>query len=86
LGLEIETKVSKKNTIYIPKSIAEAVGLREGMRVKLKVEKGRIIIELIPGPFTLALISPKFAKTTVEEFEEESEEMQHEIFEAKNTS
>ena len=86
MGLEIETKVSKKNTIYIPKSIAEAVGLREGMRVKLKVEKGRIIIELIPGPFTLALISPKFAKTTVEEFEEESEEMQHEIFEAKNTS
>ena len=86
MGLEIETKVSKKNTIYIPKSIAEAVGLREGMRVKLKVEKGRIIIELIPDPFTLALMSPKFAKTTVEEFEEESEEMQHEIFEAKNTS
>jgi len=76
---EVKTRVSKKLTLYIPKAIAEAVGIREGSFVKMRVEGSRIVIEPVPDPFDLALTGPKFAKTTFEEFERESEEMQREI-------
>ncbi|OYT38461.1 MAG: AbrB family transcriptional regulator [Desulfurococcales archaeon ex4484_58] len=77
---EVRVRVSKKYTLYIPKAIARAVGLREGSIVKLRVEDSKIIIEPIPDPFDIALNGPKFAKTTFEEFEKLSEEMQSEIF------
>lgn len=77
---EIKVRLSKKNTLYIPKAIASAAGLREGYFVKLKVEGSRIIIEPILDPFDLALKGSKFAETTFEEFEKESEEMQDELF------
>ncbi|RLF04386.1 MAG: AbrB/MazE/SpoVT family DNA-binding domain-containing protein [Thermoprotei archaeon] len=77
---EVKARVSKKLTLYIPKAIAEAVGIREGSFVKMRVEGSRIVIEPLPDPFDLALTGPKFAKTTFEEFERESEEMQREIF------
>ncbi|OYT56129.1 MAG: AbrB/MazE/SpoVT family DNA-binding domain-containing protein [Thermoprotei archaeon] len=77
--LSAKVRVGKKNILYVPKGIAEAVGLREGRIVKLTVEKGRIIIEVIPDPFELALEYPKFAKTSFEEIEKESEELQYEI-------
>lgn len=78
-GREVKARVSRKLTLYIPKAIAEAVGIREGSFVKMRVEGSRIVIEPVPDPFDLALTGPKFAKTTFEEFERESEEMQREI-------
>ncbi len=87
LSLEVRVRVSKKNTIYIPKAIAQAVGITEGSFVKLRVEDTRIVIEPIHDPFDLALKGSKFAKTTFEEFEKESEELQVELFEkTENTS
>jgi len=80
MGLTIKTRVGKKNTIYIPKAIAEAVGLREGSVVVMTVKGGKIVIEVVPDPFDLALRGSKFAETTFEEFEKESEEMQDELF------
>jgi len=80
VGLVIKTRVSKKNMLYIPKAIAEAVGLKEGSVVKLRVKGSRIVIEVVPDPFELALKYPKFAKVRFEEFERESEEMQRELF------
>jgi len=77
---EVKTRISKKFTLYIPKAIAEAAGLKEGSTVKLRVEGSKIIIEPVPDPFDLALKGPKFAKITFEEFERESEEMQNELF------
>ncbi|MEZ0248995.1 MAG: AbrB/MazE/SpoVT family DNA-binding domain-containing protein [Thermoproteus sp.] len=84
--MEVKTRVSKKFTVHIPKSIANAVGLREGQEVRLRVEKGRIVLDpviiLLPvtDPFDLALEGPYFGETTVEEFERESEEWQDENF------
>jgi len=72
-------RISKKYTLYIPKAIAKAVGIREGSVVKLRVEDSKIVLEPIPNPFDIALKGPKYAKTTFEEFEKESEEMQDEI-------
>jgi len=77
---EVKVRVSRKNTLYIPKAIADAVGIREGSVVKLRVEGTKIIIEPIPDPFELALKALKFAKTTFDEFERESEELQDELF------
>ena len=85
--LEVRVRLSKKNTLYIPRSIANAVGIKEGSLLRLRVEGSRIIIEPIPDPFTLALTGSKFARTTFEEFEKESEEIQRELFgEAEDTS
>ncbi|WP_048191708.1 AbrB/MazE/SpoVT family DNA-binding domain-containing protein [Pyrolobus fumarii] len=79
MTLEARVRVSKKYTIYLPKALAEAVGVREGSYVRLRVEGSRIILEPEPDPFTYALRGPKYAETTFEEFERESEEMQREL-------
>ena len=77
---EARVRLSKKNTLYIPKNIARAVGIREGSILKLRAEGRRIIIEPIPDPFDLALHGSKFAKTSFEEFERDSEDFQNELF------
>ncbi|MGB9706119.1 MAG: AbrB/MazE/SpoVT family DNA-binding domain-containing protein [Pyrobaculum sp.] len=69
-------RVSKKNTVYIPKEIADALGIGEGTLLELRVEGGTLVAVPIPSPLKLALEGPKFAKTTVEEFERGSEEEQ----------
>ncbi|MCD6095928.1 MAG: AbrB/MazE/SpoVT family DNA-binding domain-containing protein [Thermoprotei archaeon] len=76
----IKVRISKKFTLYLPKAVVEAVGLKEGDFVKIKVNGSKIILEPVPDPFDLALKGPKFAKITFEEFEKESEEMQSELF------
>ena len=76
---EVKVRISKKFTLYIPKAIAESVGLEEGGFVKMKVEGRKIVLEPIPDPFDVALKGPKFAKITFEEFERESEETQNEL-------
>ena len=77
---EAKVRVSRKNTLYIPKPIADAVGIREGGAVKLRVEGSKIVLEVLHDPFDLALKGPKFAKTTFKDFERESEELQDELF------
>lgn len=84
--MDVKTRVSKKNTLYIPKSICDALGIREGSRLRMRVEGDRLVAEVIPDPFRLALKGPKFSSTTFEEFEEESEKMQEEVFDGENTS
>jgi len=69
-------RVSKKNTIYIPKEIAEKAGIGEGSYLEIKVEDGRIILVPVRPPFWLALKGPKFAELTPEEVEAISEEEQ----------
>lgn len=83
---EVEVRVSKKNTLYIPKSIAEALNIREGARLKMRVEGNKLVVEVIPDPFWLAFKGLKFSSTTFEEFEEESEKLQEEIFGGEDTS
>jgi antitoxin MazE len=77
-------RLSKKNTIYIPKDIAEQVGVREGDLLEIRVENGRIVLTPIHDPFWLALKAPKYARLTVEEVEAISEEEQEST--VKNTT
>jgi AbrB family looped-hinge helix DNA binding protein len=78
-------RVSKKNTIYIPKDIAEKLGIVEGSYLELRVEGDKLMAIPIPDPFWLALKGSKFAETTLEEIERISEEEQIR-YESENSS
>uniref|UniRef100_A0A7C1GKE9 AbrB/MazE/SpoVT family DNA-binding domain-containing protein n=1 Tax=Thermofilum adornatum TaxID=1365176 RepID=A0A7C1GKE9_9CREN len=66
-------RVSKKNTIFIPKDIAKTIGISEGSYFILTVKDHMLIITPLPDPFWLALKGSKFAETTVEEIKSMSE-------------
>ena len=71
--LEKKMRVGKKRAIYMPKRFLNVLGLKEGDLVVVRVEGKRIVIEKAPDPLLLAVTREKWASTTVEEFEEESE-------------
>ncbi|MEM1986569.1 MAG: AbrB/MazE/SpoVT family DNA-binding domain-containing protein [Nitrososphaeria archaeon] len=73
------SKVGKKGAIYIPKRVCEELGIKEEDKVLMKVEGGKLVLEFIPDPLSLAVKIRKWAKTTVEEFEKESEEEQNQL-------
>lgn len=48
-------------------------------KVLMRAEGDRLVLEFIPDPLSLAVKIRKWTKTTVEEFERESEEEQNEL-------
>lgn len=76
MSLEVSAKVGKKFALYLPKSVVELLKVREGDRVKISVESGKIIVEVIRDPIDLALHGKKFAKMSAEEVERISLEEQ----------
>lgn len=74
------SKVGKKRAIYIPKHICEQLGISENDKVLMKVEGNKLVLEFIPDPLLLAIRVRKWAKTTVEDFEKESEKEQNELY------
>ena len=78
-------RIGRKGAIYLPRKVMRKLGLNEGDYLLLRIKDNRIIIDIIPDPFLLAVKSKKWAKTTVEEFEKESEQIQEEIL-SENTS
>ncbi len=75
-GVERRLRVGRKRALYLPREVLEAVGLSEGDEVVVRVEGGRIVVERAPDPFLFAAKRSKWARVTVEEFEEESEDEQ----------
>ena len=65
----METRVGKKNTIYLPKAVVEATGLKEGERVLLRVAGNTVVLESIQDPLELALSGKKFASMKPEQVE-----------------
>lgn len=76
----VELRVAKKGATYIPKHIIRKLNINEGDKVIMKVEGNKLILEFIPDPLLLAVKTRKWAKTTVEEFEKESESEQNELY------
>ncbi|MEM2849669.1 MAG: AbrB/MazE/SpoVT family DNA-binding domain-containing protein [Candidatus Bathyarchaeia archaeon] len=74
------SKVGRKGAVYIPKRICEQLGISENDKVLMRVEGDRLVLEFIPDPLSLALKIRKWVKTTVEDFERESEDEQDELF------
>lgn len=62
--------------MYPPKKLMNQLGLKEGYNIVFRVENDKLIVEKIKDPWTLALQTRKWAETTVEDFERESEELQ----------
>ncbi|RLE79433.1 MAG: AbrB/MazE/SpoVT family DNA-binding domain-containing protein [Thermoprotei archaeon] len=44
-----EAFIGKRYTLVIPKSVREEVGLKEGQRVLVRAEAGKVIIEPLPS-------------------------------------
>lgn len=74
------SKVSKRGAIYLPKQIIKLLNINEGDRVLMTIKGNKLILEFIPDPLSLALKIKKWARTTVEEFEKESEREQNELY------
>jgi len=69
LGLTVEVRVGEGDAIYLPKAVVEAMGLREGSRVLLRVSGDTLIVEALQDPILLALSGRKFARIDPEEAE-----------------
>ena len=80
MGLIYVTKICRKGAIYLPKHVMEMLKIKEGNKVLMKIYDDKIVLEFIPDPLALALKVKKWAKTTVEEFERESENEQYELY------
>lgn len=76
---DFEIKISKRRFISIPKTIAEALGIEGGIKVKLYVEEGKIVIEPIKDALWFAFHDPKVGRVTFKELEEESEREQEKL-------
>ena len=74
------SRVGRKGAIYLPRHIMRTLGVREGDKVLIRVEGDKLVLEFVPDPLSLALRAKKWAKTTVEEFEAESEAEQGELY------
>jgi len=64
--------------LYPPKELMKRLGLQDGYAIVFRVEGDRLVVEKVKDPWTLALQARKWAETTVEGFERESEELQEE--------
>ena len=66
------SRVGRKYTIYLPKSIVRELNIAEGDRVIITLEKGKIIIK----PVKKFLNKKQYwAKVSAEEIEEEGENL-----------
>jgi bifunctional DNA-binding transcriptional regulator/antitoxin component of YhaV-PrlF toxin-antitoxin module len=78
-ALQIKGRVAKKFALYPPKEILDRLGLREGQIVAYELTGRELVVKPIEDPLELATKSKKWAKTTVKEFEEESQREQNEF-------
>lgn len=76
MSLVVRTKIGRKFTVYLPKAIVEALDLKEGERVLLKVMGNALMLESLKDPIQLALSDEKFASITPEQAEAISVEEQ----------
>jgi len=74
-----EVKVSKKRLISIPKAIAERLGIKEGMKLKLYIEGDKIVLEPVRDALWFAIHGPKVGYIGFRELEEESIREQEKI-------
>ncbi len=70
--------VGKKGELFPPKDIRNMIGLKSGGKVIYRVEDSKLIVEPVPDLLT-AIKLPKFAKTTVKEFEKERRKLATEV-------
>jgi bifunctional DNA-binding transcriptional regulator/antitoxin component of YhaV-PrlF toxin-antitoxin module len=76
--MSVKGIVGKKGELFPPKKIREMIGLKSGGKVIYQVQNSKLIVEPVPDLVT-AIKMPKFAKTTVKEFEEERKKLAEDV-------
>jgi len=76
--MSVKGIVGKKGELFPPKEIRDMIGLKSGGKVIYRVENSKLVVEPVPDLLT-AIKMPKFAKTTVKEFEKERKELVEEV-------
>jgi AbrB family looped-hinge helix DNA binding protein len=69
MTLIMEARIGKKYAIYLPKAIIEALGLKEGEKVLLRVSGNTLILESLQDPIQIAISGKKFASMKPEQVE-----------------
>ena len=69
-------RVGKRNAVYLPRSVTEALGIKEGDKLRVMVRDNTIVMRPLPRLFEKRRY---WASTTIEEFEAESEELIEDI-------
>ena len=69
MSLSVETRIGKKHTIYLPKAVVEATGLKEGEKVLLRVMNKTLVVEPLMDPLELALSGEKYSTIDPEQIE-----------------
>ncbi len=67
-----EVRLGKKSIIYLPKNVVNALNLREGDKLVLKVIRDKIVLEKSESFFKKALETRKIIELLPEEVEEAS--------------
>ncbi len=70
--MRVVVKVLRKRQVTIPKEVADALNIREGDYLAMKVEDGRIVVERIdPLDMLKELLSARTGKGLAEEIDRE---------------
>jgi len=70
--VRVVVKVLRKRQVTIPKEVADALNIREGDYLAMKVEDGRIVVERIdPLDMLKELLSARTGKGLAEEIDRE---------------
>jgi AbrB family looped-hinge helix DNA binding protein len=77
LTLIIESRIGKKYAVYLPKLVVEALNLKEGSKILLKVTGASVVLQTVQDPRKLALTGKRFASFTPDIVEAISNEEQH---------
>lgn len=84
VGLRFVLRVGRRGAIRLPRRVMRELGINEGDYLIASVKGDKIILEVMPDPFLLAVRTKKWATVSIEEFERWSEVEQEESL--KDTS
>ncbi len=73
-------KVRKDGSIYLPASVREKLGVREGDELSLIVVDKYVILKPVKTVFRLGVESRKVSRISIEDSEKQSEEMQEKLY------
>jgi len=76
MGLTVEAKVGKKYAVYLPRAVVNALELKEGEKVLLKVSDRTVVLQSVQDPIELGVTGTKFSKLSPEKAERISFEQQ----------
>jgi len=76
MSLTVVSRIGKKFALYLPRSVVDLLGVKEGDKVVISVEGRKVVVRVVKDPIELALHGEKFASLSQEDVEKMSLEWQ----------